>query len=219
LEGREFANRRWYELSGGETQRVALAARLVLAPEVLLMDEPTASVDAVSAQLIKDAALQARQQWGTTLVIASHDWQWLYEICDEVRHLFRGQFFAAGEENFVFGPWVRRDDTVWEKQLPDGQTFFIPRPPTPEAAAVIPAAAICIQEAATDTFPSGGTLRGQISRLIHEKRTDRIVATILVGSLPFTVKVTRDEFHRFGLYPGRAITLGYDPNGIKWSNG
>ena len=70
-----------YALSGGEAQRVALAARLILRPEVLLLDEPTTSVDAFSARLIRDAVLKARADWGTTLVIASHDRQWLAEIC------------------------------------------------------------------------------------------------------------------------------------------
>jgi energy-coupling factor transporter ATP-binding protein EcfA2 len=58
LSDEEFAGRSWYQLSGGEAQRVALAARLVLRPDVLLLDEPTASVDAASAQQIKASALR-----------------------------------------------------------------------------------------------------------------------------------------------------------------
>jgi tungstate transport system ATP-binding protein len=85
-----FARRQWDELSGGEAQRVALAARLVLNPRVLLLDEPTASVDARSSELIRSASLRARNDWGTTLVIASHDREWLYDVCDEVLHLFKG---------------------------------------------------------------------------------------------------------------------------------
>jgi tungstate transport system ATP-binding protein len=71
-----FAGRRWHQLSGGEAQRVALAARLILRPRILILDEPTASVDISTTQCIREAALTARKQWGTTLLIASHDHNW-----------------------------------------------------------------------------------------------------------------------------------------------
>ncbi|MBF0228637.1 MAG: ABC transporter ATP-binding protein [Desulfamplus sp.] len=85
-----FAHRKWNELSGGEAQRVAMAARLALKPEVLLLDEPTASVDADSSEKIRDAALKARQDWGTTIVVASHDKNWLDGVCDTHIHLLDG---------------------------------------------------------------------------------------------------------------------------------
>ncbi len=54
LDPEKFAQRPWYQLSGGEVQRVALAARLALRPRVLLLDEPTANVDEASAQLVME---------------------------------------------------------------------------------------------------------------------------------------------------------------------
>lgn len=91
LEPESFSERQWFELSGGEAQRVALAARLVLKPKVLLMDEPTASLDMKSARLIREAALKAREQNKTSLVIASHDLPWLTEVSDKTIHLERGE--------------------------------------------------------------------------------------------------------------------------------
>ncbi|MBF0468522.1 MAG: energy-coupling factor ABC transporter ATP-binding protein, partial [Desulfamplus sp.] len=85
-----FANRQWDELSGGEAQRVAMAARLVLQPQALLLDEPTASVDIESAEKIRDAAKKAREQWNTTIVVASHDKNWLYGVCDTYIDLNHG---------------------------------------------------------------------------------------------------------------------------------
>ena len=73
----EFAKRPWYELSGGEAQRAALATRLALRPSVLLLDEPTSSVDHASSILVKEAALSALKEWGTTIVAATHDTAWL----------------------------------------------------------------------------------------------------------------------------------------------
>jgi tungstate transport system ATP-binding protein len=91
-----FLSRKWDALSGGEAKRVALAARLVLKPEVLLMDEPTANVDLESSELISRAALMARVEWGTTLVIASHDREWLSKIAETHIHLHEGKMIQPG---------------------------------------------------------------------------------------------------------------------------
>lgn len=68
----EFAKKTPAALSGGEKQRVALAARLAFQPSVLLLDEPTAYVDAKSAACIMHALRDARSR-GTTIVCATHD--------------------------------------------------------------------------------------------------------------------------------------------------
>ena len=68
----KFADRGPRELSGGERQRVALAARLALRPRVLLLDEPTANVDAASARALA-VAIQTCKANGITVVCATHD--------------------------------------------------------------------------------------------------------------------------------------------------
>ena len=91
LDPARFSQRSWRELSGGEAQRVALAARLVLKPKVLLLDEPTANVDRESSELILRAVLDARNQWGTTLIIISHQLTWLRKIADHILALDYGR--------------------------------------------------------------------------------------------------------------------------------
>ncbi|SHN54585.1 energy-coupling factor ABC transporter ATP-binding protein [Desulfovibrio litoralis] len=86
-----YLKRSWQELSGGETQRVALATRLILKPEVLLLDEPTASLDEKSTKLICKAALNSRETDNTTIIIVSHDLNWLKEVSDSVIYLKQGK--------------------------------------------------------------------------------------------------------------------------------
>lgn len=205
-----------HQLSGGETQRVALAARLVLKPEILLLDEPTANVDAASAQQIKEAALMARREWNTTLIIASHDRGWLYDVCDQVMHLFKGRLFGSGKENILFGPWRSYKGDLWEKKLPDGQHIRVSEPPEPDAVAIVEPTSIA---GASDTKladAGANILEGMVSRLALEKTNAEIVVTILIGNLPFTSKLPQQQIQQENLYPGRKVRLNYNPYSVKW---
>lgn len=71
-EPEKFARRRPPQLSGGEKQRIALAARLILKPQALLLDEPTSSVDVVSQKCIVNA-LKIFQKNGGAIVCSTHD--------------------------------------------------------------------------------------------------------------------------------------------------
>ena len=84
-----------YRLSGGEKKRVALASVLVLDPEVLLLDEPTSTLDPRSQSQLIDLI----QQWkGTakTVVTATHQLELVEDIADRVIVLESGRIIAAG---------------------------------------------------------------------------------------------------------------------------
>jgi len=59
-------------------------------------------------------------------------------------------------------------------------------------------------------------LQGMVSRLALEKTNAEIVVTILIGNLPFTSKLPRQQVQQESLYPGRKVTLYYSPSSVKW---
>ena len=68
-----FVDRYPWELSGGMQQRVAIARALAYQPEIMLMDEPFASVDAQTRADLEDLILQVRREYGVTVVFVTHD--------------------------------------------------------------------------------------------------------------------------------------------------
>ena len=79
----KLAERPPHQLSGGEKKRVALASVLVLDPEVLLLDEPTASLDPRSQSQLIDLIMEMHER-GKTIISATHDLHILKEVADYV---------------------------------------------------------------------------------------------------------------------------------------
>ena len=69
----DFGDKYPWQLSGGMQQRVAIARALAYQPEVLLMDEPFASVDAQTRAELEDLVLRVRHEFGVTVVLVTHD--------------------------------------------------------------------------------------------------------------------------------------------------
>jgi tungstate transport system ATP-binding protein len=100
LEG--FAHQRARSLSGGEAQRVALARALVLRPDVLLLDEPTANLDPYNVGLIENIARQANQEQGTTIVMVTHNVFQAHRLAHRVAFLLGGKLVEVAESKQFF---------------------------------------------------------------------------------------------------------------------
>ncbi len=84
------------ELSGGMLKRAALARALVLEPELLFLDEPTAGLDPLSAAGIDTLVLDLRKKTGLTVVMVTHDLDLLWQVADRVAVLADGIVQGVG---------------------------------------------------------------------------------------------------------------------------
>jgi tungstate transport system ATP-binding protein len=100
LEG--YRNRNARTLSGGEAQRVALARSLVLEPEVLLLDEPTANLDPVSTAKIERLISYVARQRNTTMIMATHDMSQGQQLADRIAVLLDSRLVQTGNATDIF---------------------------------------------------------------------------------------------------------------------
>lgn len=84
------------ELSGGMQKRVALARTLILKPEIILYDEPTAGLDPITGREIIDLIMHIRNKYGASALIISHDMNCVRLTSDRVIVLFDGKPYAKG---------------------------------------------------------------------------------------------------------------------------
>lgn len=213
-----FSKRKWSQLSGGESQRVALAARLILKPKVLILDEPTTGVDTNSAQLIKEAILTAKQKYNTTILISSHDHNWLNHICDRKVALFNGSLVEAGGVNLLFSPWQKNDEGNLVKQFIDGQRLEIKNSVSKkrDSVAMINCEAINICRVDCEDMKDENTLIAEVSSIQQLNSIEDLLIEFTISGISFNCKITRKLMQEQTFLPGDKINVNIDTTKVCW---
>ncbi|MFN8458707.1 MAG: phosphate ABC transporter ATP-binding protein [Anaerolineae bacterium] len=89
-------------LSGGEAQRVALARALVIKPQVLLLDEPTANLDPYNVKLIEEIVAEVNFAWGTTVVLVTHNIFQAKRLAQRIGLLLDGHLIEIADTTTFF---------------------------------------------------------------------------------------------------------------------
>ncbi len=98
----ELRKRSPFELSGGQQQKVAIASILALMPKLMVFDEPTSSLDPVSAKSIIETILKIRKEFGTSVIVAEHRVELLADKVDRVVVMHKGRIVKDGSPREVF---------------------------------------------------------------------------------------------------------------------
>lgn len=93
----QLLKKRAWKLSGGETQKVALARALSFRPKLLLLDEPTANIDPAASAEIEKMLLKINETEGTTVILITHNLVQAKRVCDKCLFLKGGRLIEEGD--------------------------------------------------------------------------------------------------------------------------
>ncbi|MDC3104357.1 ABC transporter ATP-binding protein [Candidatus Pelagibacter bacterium] len=96
LDIKKFFNRKTGELSSGQKNRVSLAKSLINKPEILLLDEPTASLDPDIGDFVRSYIQEYRSKNQVTLLLASHNMNEVERLCDSIIMMKKGKIIDRG---------------------------------------------------------------------------------------------------------------------------
>jgi peptide/nickel transport system ATP-binding protein len=100
----DFADRYPYQLSGGQKQRIAIARAIASEPDIVIADEPTASLDVSVQARVVELLRDIQKDRELTLVFISHDLALVRSFADDVAVIYQGRVVDYGPVSKVFAP-------------------------------------------------------------------------------------------------------------------
>jgi len=192
-------------LSGGETQRVAIARALASRPRVLLLDEPTASVDTQNRVVIEQVVAELRDRGDTTIVLCTHNRSQAWALCPRVIFLENGRLTDRTRSNFYAGVLNMEDGQGWCRIADD---FKIP---VSSCAAGRVRVSIDPEGVRLSTASGPGPNCGPLAKIRLEG--DSVALCVNLGR-PLDVQMSVQEFRASGLRVGDVVQAEIPPTAV-----
>ncbi|MEB3294180.1 MAG: ABC transporter ATP-binding protein [Synechococcales bacterium] len=196
----DFRDRYPLQLSGGQQQRVGLARALAGNPDVILMDEPFAALDAITRSNLQEEILRLQRHFGKTILFVSHDIEEALRLADQMIIMQNGCLIQTGKPfdilsrptNAFVRDLVSADDILRQLSLLRVETFMAPIPVNPSLNSSLS------QTLSQTTIPSQHNLRQALSLLLGkgESQLTVVQAGEIVGVL--SLNQIRDLACRMG---------------------
>lgn len=227
LEG--FEKRPARRLSGGEQQRVAIARAAALKTKLLLLDEPTANLDPKNALIIEDAIAAANREFGTTIVMATHNMFQARNLPHRIALVNDGKITEIGETNGIFGKLSRtlasfaalENTFVGKSRMSEDGTARV------DIGEGITIAATSRTEGGVSVFvspediiiskePFTSSARNNFGgRIVEIKDLGTLVKVRVDVGKSFAVQITKRSFEEMGLNLGMEVFLTFKASSVQ----
>lgn len=206
-----FKDRKADQLSGGEAQRVVIARALVIEPEVLFLDEPTANIDQKHVDVVERIIKKIKEEIKTTVIFTTHDLSQAYRLADEVISLLEGKIIKQVPENLLQGEIIREKDGLkWFKTVGNIKFAVVSEKVGPTYISIDPKDIILsygqFQSSARNSF------LGKIIKIAEQNHLVKL--EIDIGIL-LVVIITRESFQDMNLNLGSKIYLTFKASAVK----
>jgi tungstate transport system ATP-binding protein len=201
-------------LSAGQAQRVALARSLALRPRVLLLDEPTANIDAGLGLRMEAVLREVSRGSGTTVVFSTHNFSQASRLADDILYLSDGRRVEFSHENCFSGTAATDGRQSWIEPRP-GVRIVFPGETRGHVTCVIDPADIRLFAAGDAAAPPPGpnVFRGRVTRM---ETTDAATALVRAsGSLTFRIALPVAELEAKGISLSRDVLLRFEPGSVE----
>ena len=188
-----FANRYPRQLSGGQRQRMALARALAIKPEVLLLDEPFAALDAQVGGELRSWVRSLQRELGITTILVTHNQSEAMEIADRLVILNEGRIEQTGTP-----------EAVYDKPANEFVQGFLGPMTTLRGVACRPHD--------IELCPEGQGVDATVTDVMRLGFEVRVTVLDLAGESTW-VQLTHDEAQRLNLSPGDTVSLRFRAGG------
>jgi tungstate transport system ATP-binding protein len=202
-------------LSAGEIQRVALARALAVRPKVLLLDEPTANLDAALGMRMEALLREIGSDRGTTVLFSTHDFSQASRIAADILYLSDGRRVEFSHENLFSGQAETDGKKSWIEPRPGARIVFAGVMRGHVTCVIDPAAIRITAAAAKGPDAPGGAnvFRGRVTRM---ETTEAMTALVRVsGDLIFRAALPVRELGARGVSLSEEVLLRFEPEAVR----